>query len=287
MLMFICISQHLSKTNMSETHTAAAAAAEHRGNPSNGELSDIARELLGSGEVMALPPDQQGKFILDRWLGALTKMSENSPFYRDKEDRPLTPAQTVARIQRAINGKRTHAEVVTGIEATTRTAGLRSSLVDLLNDQRTGPLLLNAGEFPADVVKQNSRGETVLGSIAAVEGYVLAAAPGYTSWKAPIIEQVRHTAYSPAHYPTPVWDDWEVRGTDIPAVKHATAPVLAEADRLRQSGALDLDLVSRSMMDIHAQKLQDNQQQGIHRAMVEMQAPIIGIPQQTFDHMFR
>ena len=132
------------------------------------ELDVIAKNLLNNSEIANLPEDEQGKVIMDRFIGTLVRrggiMSKNAHIGE------MSPAD-VLRAMDAIGTLDEHGMVRT-VRNVTRTGGLRDGVILLAKNPRTGALFGNLASQLKQEFTQQGKEIYTLTTEAQVDAYI-------------------------------------------------------------------------------------------------------------------
>lgn len=130
-------------------------------------LNEVVKDLLENSEIQSLPEDEQGRVIVDRFIGSLVRHGgiESS----NAEVGVMAPQDILAKIdQIGTHGK----DELHTVRELTRTDGLRGGVTLLAEDPRTASLF---GRMSQQLVtRRNEDGETyyTLTSPAQIDGYI-------------------------------------------------------------------------------------------------------------------
>src|SRR3989442_12661478 len=83
-------------------HHAPQPAPAESGTPDYGTLANMVQELLASEEVRAMPQDQQGRFIVDRWVGHMVALHGQDAL-KGSVSNPATPFEVLDQVAAAAN----------------------------------------------------------------------------------------------------------------------------------------------------------------------------------------
>jgi hypothetical protein len=239
-------------------------------------LETAVTDLLNNPELNVMSPEAQGRFIVDRFIGAAVAAHQRGEFAQAS-----TPFQTPTDVLKAISGEASIADnrVQLNDRYVTRTGGLRGAAQQLAMDHRT------AGWLPIleRRLMPDSRGETRLASLDQVDGYLLAVKPGYTSWKEPLSRDMRKAV---AYQTVPEWKSntpMHYGGQELQRQRSTLRNEITKAD----GDGVDLYLLENAVATINhlnGQYTAQGQQPPIVRRPED---PIIGLPQQDFDDFLR
>lgn len=130
-------------------------------------LNEVVKDLLENSEIQGLPEEEQGKVIVDRFIGSLVRHGgiESS----NAQVGEMAPHEILAKIDQI--GMASEDELHT-VRELTRTDGLRGGVSLLAEDPRTAVLFGRMSQQLA--IGRNSRGEAfyALTSPAQIDGYI-------------------------------------------------------------------------------------------------------------------
>ena len=250
-------------------------AEQSASEPTN--LESAVTDLLNNPELHTMSPEDQGKFIVDRFIGAAVAAHQRGEFAQAS-----TPFQAPADVLRAISGEASISadnRIQLNDRYVTRTGGLRGAAQQLASDHRTAgwlPLLERR-------LMPDARGETRLASLDQVEGYLMAVKPGYASWKEPLARDMRKAV---VYRTVPEWKSNTPMHYGGPELQRKRSVLHSEISKADNDG-VDLYLLENAVATINhlneQYATQDQQPSAAHRP----EDPIIGLPQQDFSEFFR
>lgn len=124
-------------------------------------LNDKVAVLLESQEIKDLPAEEQGKVVLDQFVGMLMRKGD----ILTSGNESMSPEFTLRTMAELANDK-----LPNGLTEFTRNQGMRDAVAALVTDERTHAHIKDIEDF----IHIGSGGEQVLGSIDQVEGYIAA-----------------------------------------------------------------------------------------------------------------
>ena len=126
------------------------------------KFSEMTDKLLADQEILKLPPEEQGRVILDRFIGGVVRQGETTG------TGAKYAAADVFQLMDAVS-----AEGAPALQAITRTEGLRDSVAKLAQDERTAILFGSISSRVKSEKGGTGDGELTLTSAAQIEGYLL------------------------------------------------------------------------------------------------------------------
>lgn len=224
--------------------------------------------LLSDETIKNLPENEQGKVIIDRFIGSLVRHGEVQGAVDS-----YTPDFTLKLISDYMNGK------APNLRAVTSTEGLRAAAISLSSDERTGGLLGHVSELLKTEVNPNTgKEEYTLLTEAQLDGYIDSGggknnkynAGQYedpTEWIGPFMADVHDVANGHG-----VWradstlaNDIRDQGAVTPEY-YKRAKELYEARMQAYYAGVDLGVVRRSVEYMHARD-EDTKKEAGERAL--------------------
>lgn len=254
---------------MSEFQTSNPSEKQGNQLPNVGEYVGT---LLSDETIKNLPETEQGKIIIDRFVGALVRHGE----VKGNVDN-YTPDRTLQLIADYMNGK------APDLRRVTSTEGLRAAAVQLSEDVRTGGLLNHVGELlDTEVNASTGKTEYTFTTPAQVEGYIQGggranhldvynAVPGVNiqgdEWAPILMEQVQRMSTSQQL----TWPSL----TDARGMMESSAPYIRNTGRDWQSAVytaekvgVDVNILKRSAEKIQRRQFTDNEDLGARAAFL-------------------
>ena len=212
--------------------------------------------LLGSDpRVLELPANQQGAFIVDRFIGGVVAEQQRGTFDGKTRERngqaiPLTNAREVlTAVDNAGNISDARPQWQDNLPYITRAGGLRAATDALLSDDRIGPMVGTMRDrLPID-----SEGRPVLDNIHQLEGYLYGISGNQAAtWQATILGRVSDYAQRSAATPQVRQSaNWhlDVRGdllSSNSAIIRASQQEWDAAAAQAQQAGVDMDMIVRT-----------------------------------------
>ena len=246
---------------MSEFQTTDPSDKQGNKFPTVGEYVE---GLLTDETIKNLPENEQGKVIIDRFIGSLVRHGE----VKGNVD-SYTPDRTLDLISDYMNGQ------APNLRAVTSTEGLRSAAVQLSEDVRTGGLLGHVSELlKTEVNPSTGKEEYTLTTEAQLDGYIDAGgaknnkynAGQYedpTAWIGPFMADVHDIANGHGQWRADSTLASDIRDQDaVTPDYYKRAKELYEARMQAHHAGVDLGVVRRSAEYMHARDEQTKHEAG-------------------------
>lgn len=128
----------------------------------------LVQDTLSSAELASLPADQQGRVVVDRFIGATVRQGDIVSSNGTK----LSPSHVLKMIDSASNNAAGHEDWQRGV---TRANGLRDAVATLASDRRTSQLLGQlSGRLRHVLGRDEQVSKPAMSSMAMLEGYLFA-----------------------------------------------------------------------------------------------------------------
>lgn len=131
-------------------------------------MNEIVNGLLTDTEIAKLPPEAQGKVIVDRFIGALVRHGDITS--KNSEIGAMTPDHILSLMDKV--GTRDSDGYLTSTMDFTRTDGLRAGVDALSQDERTGRLFGNLSHLLITERDDKGQAQYTLTSEAQLDGYI-------------------------------------------------------------------------------------------------------------------
>lgn len=219
-------------------------------------LDFLAKELLRDEAISQLPPEEQGRVIADRFIGALVRQGniEGSKI-------TYSPADILASMDKI--------RTLDDVMEITRTAGLREAVLQLGNDERVAKLYGSLSPRLKSQFDDEGNEKFTLTSVAQVEGYLQAggdknsmdsAVPGVhmsgDSWMPVVLSEIKHMSEDPTRKWSTTTEAGDLMTSDIASIRQ-TARTWEKAINSAQAVGVDTELLKRS-----AEKIQQRTRAG-------------------------
>jgi len=239
-------------------------------------FDSVATELLSDERIKELPGEEQGRVIVDRFIGAVVRHGEVTG-----SQMTYSPLDVI----RGIDKLSTVGEK--GMREITSTDGLRTAVYELVTDERVGK---EVGDF-ASRLGIDDTGRYILTSPAQIEGYLVSggqenqvsdAVGGVhmemDTWMPVLMEHTKNMATNP-HLGWMSYDRARELTTSSAPLIQNTGRDWAKALRSAEKVGVDVDLLQRSAERIQARSVQTHHDMGATALFVATERRIQGYKQ--------
>lgn len=232
---------------------------------------DNVKRLLDSEEVAQMPADEQGKAIMDHFIGGLVA-DDGAVSSHGEHQKPQDVLKVMDKLPKALTPE-SQKEVLSYVTASN---GLRPAIYALAGDVRTGSLL---GSL-SDRLHVSEDGKYTFKSIGQVGGYLDAKSredSQPTRWKRQLLEAVSSYSESPRGALS-AWNN-DLLESEVDSLRQSQLE-FQEAVKSAHYDGVDTDLVGRS-----AELIKRNRAEGQYIGSITIAQALD--PGNNYDHLFK